>query len=157
MPRSAVDNGLSWRRLLVVFVTSLVLLAAWVGDAGADPVIYAAGDIACEPGSSTTSTKCRERYTSDIIVNGGATKALALGDLQYNSASLSNLQNSYDKTWGRVKSITRPALGNHESTGTGYFDYFNGVGVNNGPAGERGKGYYAYDVGAWRLIAINSN
>jgi chitodextrinase len=124
---------------------------------GADPVIYAAGDIACEPGSSTTSTQCRERYTSDIILNGGATKALALGDLQYNSASLSNLQNSYDKTWGRVKSITRPVLGNHESTGSGYFDYFNGSGAVNGPAGERGKGYYAHDVGAWRLIALNSN
>ena len=95
--------------------------------------------------------------TSDIIVNGGASRVLALGDLQYNSASLSNLRASYDRSWGRVKSITRPALGNHESTGNGYFDYFNGSGVNNGPAGERGKGYYSYDVGSWHLIALNSN
>ena len=29
--------------------------------------------------------------------------------------------------------------------------------MNNGPAGERGKGYYSYDVGSWHLIALNSN
>ena len=38
-----------------------------------------------------------------------------------------------------------------------YFDYFNGSGVKNGPAGERGKGYYSYNVGTWHLIALNSN
>jgi len=124
---------------------------------GPDPAIYAAGDIACAPGDPSSATTCHEMRTSDIILNGGASKALALGDLQYNSASLSNLRASYDRSWGRVKSITRPALGNHESTGNGYFDYFNGSGVNNGPAGERGKGYYSYDVGSWHLIALNSN
>jgi hypothetical protein len=95
--------------------------------------------------------------TSDLMVNGGTAVTLALGDLQYNSASLSNLRASYDRSWGRVKSITRPALGNHEGSGSGYFDYFNGVGVNDGPAGARGKGYYSYDVGNWHLIALNSN
>jgi chitodextrinase len=136
----------------------LGLTWVWAAQAAAaDPVIFAAGDIACAPGDPVTSTTCHERYTSDTILSGGAARALALGDLQYNSASLSNLQNSYDKTWGRFKSITRPVLGNHESTGTGYFDYFNGSGVNNGPAGERGKGYYSYDVGAWHLIALNPN
>jgi hypothetical protein len=144
-------------RLIGVLVVSLALFAACVPDAIADPVVYAGGDIACAPGSSTTSTTCRERYTSDTIVNGGATKVLALGDLQYDSASLSNLQNSYNKTWGRVKSITRPALGNHEGGGSGYFDYWNGSGVNDGPAGQRGKGWYSFDVGDWHLIALNSN
>ena len=123
----------------------------------ADPVFYAAGDIACAPGDPVTSTKCHERNTSDIIVSGGASRALALGDLQYNAASLSNLRAAYDRTWGRIKSITRPVLGNHESTGNGYFDYFNGAGASNGPAGVRGKGYYSYDVGTWHLIALNSN
>jgi calcineurin-like phosphoesterase family protein len=122
-----------------------------------DPVIAAAGDIACAPGDASSSTKCHQMKTSDLIVNGGTALTLALGDLQYNSASLSNLRASYDRSWGRVKSITRPALGNHEGGGSGYFDYFNGVGVNNGPAGARGKGYYSYDVGNWHLIALNSN
>jgi chitodextrinase len=148
---------MSLGRLIGLLAFSLVLCGIWAANAVADPVVYTAGDIACEPGSSTTSNQCHERYTSDIIVNGGATKALAVGDLQYNSATLSNFLNSYDKTWGRVKSITRPALGNHEGTGTGYFDYWNGVGVNDGPAGPRGKGWYSFDVGGWHLIALNSN
>jgi acid phosphatase type 7 len=144
------------RHLAVVIATVAFFGLSGVALA-ADPVIYAAGDIACEPGSATTSTKCRESRTADIIRNGGATRALALGDLQYNSASLSNLRASYDKTWGTFKSITSPVLGNHESTGTGYFDYFNGSGASNGPAGPRGKGYYSYNVGSWHVIALNSN
>jgi Ca2+-binding RTX toxin-like protein len=145
-------------RVLIAPALAAVLFSSSTSQAdAADPVIAAAGDIACEPGSSVTDTKCRERYTSDLLVNAGLAAVLPLGDLQYNSASLSNLSNSYDVSWGRVKSITRPSLGNHESSGSGYFDYFNGVGVNNGPAGERGNGYYSFDVGAWHLIALNSN
>ena len=59
-----------------------------------------------------------------------------------------------------MKSITRPAAGNHEykTTGAaGYFDYFNGTGVATGPAGDRDKGYYSFDVGTWHLIALNSS
>jgi hypothetical protein len=141
-----------------------VLLIAGLGDsttatAGttSDPVIYGAGDIACEPGSATTSNQCHEKKTSDIILNGGASKALAIGDLQYNTATLSNLKASYDKTWGRFKSITTPVLGNHESTGGGYFDYFYGSGVSSGPFGKRGLGYYSYNLGSWHVIGLNSN
>ena len=50
--------------------------------------------------------------------------------------------------------------GNHEyltSDATGYYDYFNGTGQTSGPAGDRDKGYYAFDVGTWRIYAINSN
>jgi len=158
---SIISKGSGHRRL----VSAVLVIAAAAGIGGvtataatsADPVIYAAGDIACEPGSATTSTQCHEKKTSDIIVNGGASKALALGDLQYNSASLSNLRASYDKTWGRVKSITTPVIGNHESTANGYFDYFYGSGVNNGPFGQRGKGYYSYNLGTWHVIGLNSN
>ena len=39
----------------------------------------------------------------------------------------------------------------------GYFDYFNGPGAADGPAGPRGKGYYSFDLGAWHLVALNSN
>jgi hypothetical protein len=127
---------------------------------GAAPpaVVYAAGDIACAPGSSTTAKACREMKTSDVILGDtSAARVLALGDLQYNSASLANLHGSYDHSWGRVKPITSPALGNHEGGGSGYFDYFNGVGADSGPAGVRGQGWYSYDVGTWHLIALNSN
>ena len=128
-----------------------------------NPVIAAAGDIACSPSDSNyksgagTSTACRQKYTSDLLVNAGLAAVLPLGDLQYNGGALSDFRAVYDPTWGRVKSITRPVLGNHEGTGTGYFDYFNGSGVTSGRAGDRGKGYYSFDVGSWHLIALNSN
>jgi acid phosphatase type 7 len=37
-----------------------------------------------------------------------------------------------------------------------YFDYWNGVGNANGPAGKRSQGYYSFDVGTWHIIALNS-
>ncbi len=82
---------------------------------------------------------------------------LPLGDIQYGSSSLSNINAAYNPTWGRVKSISRPVIGNHEGSGTGYFDYFNGTGAQDGLAGPRGKGYYSFDLGSWHLVALNSN
>jgi calcineurin-like phosphoesterase family protein len=133
---------------------------------GNDPVIAAAGDIACDPadgnfnlGNGTTGA-CRQKYTSDLLVGAGLAKVLALGDNQYEDNQLIKYLTAYDPTWGRVKSLIRPAIGNHEyqtSAAAGYFDYFNGTGVTSGPAGDRGKGYYSFDVGAWHLISLNSN
>jgi hypothetical protein len=131
-----------------------------------DPVIAAAGDIACDPASSSfngglgTSTSCRQKHTSDLLVGSDLAGVLTLGDNQYEDGALAKFQASYDASWGRVKSITRPSAGNHEystADATGHFDYFNGTGNPTGPAGERGKGYYSFDIGSWHLIALNSN
>ena len=127
--------------------------------AAEDPVIAAAGDIACAPGDPITATTCHHGATSNLLVGAPLAWVLPLGDIQYNSASLSNIMGAgaYNDTWGRVKAISRPVLGNHESSGTGYFDYFNGVGVVDGLAGPRPTGYYSFDVGSWHLVALNSN
>jgi acid phosphatase type 7 len=132
-------------------------------QASGDPVIMAAGDIACDPddpgynGGAGTADRCRQRATSDLLVGAGPAAVLPLGDLQYASASLSNILAVYDPSWGRVKSISRPVLGNHEGDGDGYFDYFNGDDVWDGPAGPRDRGYYSFDIGGWHLVALNSN
>ena len=89
---------------------------------------------------------------------------LALGDNQYYCAGYRAFMQSYDLSWGRVKAITRPAVGNHEyltTNGTdcdsanegaaGYFQYFGSA------AGDPIKGYYSFDLGEWHLIALNSN
>ena len=83
-----------------------------------------------------------------------------MGDIQYESATLSDFNTRYDPTWGAHKAITWPAPGNHEyqtSGAAGYFDYYNGVGVQTGRAGTRSKGYYSFNLGAWHIIALNSN
>ena len=164
MPHLEGDPTSHLPRLMVISVAALILAGGPVGGArAADPVIAAAGDIACDPGNADfnngrgTANHCRQRYTSDLLVNSGLTRVLALGDLQYESGSYADFLASYDRSWGRVKSITRPVLGNHEEEGTGYFDYFNGKRERYGPAGERGKGYYSFDVGRWHLVALNSN
>jgi hypothetical protein len=104
------------------------------------------------------------KYTSDLLVDSGASAVLSLGDNQYYCGGYQAYLQSYEQSWGRVKSITRPVAGNHEyltSGGTdctaantgaaGYFQYFGAA------AGEPGKGYYSYDIGAWHLIALNTD
>ena len=129
---------------------------------GPSPVIAAAGDIACDPaapdfnGGSGTPLACRQKDTSDLLLGAGLAGVLTVGDNQYEDGQLTKYQQSYDATWGRAKHITRPSVGNHEyldpaGGARGYFDYFGSA------AGERGKGYYAFDLGSWHLIALNSN
>ncbi len=130
-------------------------LAATVGD----PVIVAAGDLVCGTGTST-SAPCRHAATADLVTSIAPAAALLLGDIQYENATLADFNAFYDPTWGRHKAITWPAPGNHEyqtAGARGYFDYFNGVGVQAGRAGDRAKGYYSFDIGDWHLIALNSN
>jgi hypothetical protein len=151
------------RPLIALSAVAAALGAPWPAGASAAPRIAAAGDIACDPDDpgyndgNGTSDRCQQRATSDLLVGGSLAAVLPLGDLQYDAASAENLAAVYDPTWGRVKSITRPIMGNHEGEGLSYFNYFNGKGAADGPAGPRGKGYYSFDLGGWHLVALNSN
>ncbi len=178
---------ISFRNYRHVFSFLLVMLLLWsipgiltgtvgpqAAEAASDPVIAAAGDIACDPASSKfigglgTSGNCRQKSTSNLMVNTGLAGVLSLGDNQYYCGSYSAYLKSYDLSWGRLKSITHPAVGNHEyltsggsspSTGcdstnagaAGYFKYFGSA------AGKAGQGYYSFNIGAWHLIALNTN
>src|SRR3712207_584229 len=99
---------------LVACLAMAVALLAPSRAVAADPVIAAAGDVACSSSSSNfnggdgTADRCRQKYTSDLLVNAGLSAVLVLGDAQYESGTLSGFRNSYDLSWGRVKSITRP-------------------------------------------------
>ncbi|MEO6326287.1 MAG: metallophosphoesterase [Thermoanaerobaculia bacterium] len=130
-----------------------------MGIAG-DPVIAAAGDIACDPsdgnynGGNGTATACAMKATSDTLLAVAPAAVLLLGDNQYEDGTLAKYFASYDPTWGRLKAITRPAPGNHEyntAGAAGYYSYFGAA------AGDPAKGYYSYDLGSWHLIALNSN
>jgi hypothetical protein len=97
--------------------------------------------------------------TADLIVGLNPTAAFASGDNVYNSGTLAQYNERYDPYWGRFKELTLPVPGNHEywTTGAaGYFDYFNGVGQQFGPAGERGNGWWSVDVGDWHVIGLNT-
>ena len=147
--------------------------ASVLAASGGDPVIAAAGDIACDPadskfnGGAGVSNGCRQLATSNLLVNAGLAGVLALGDVQYYCGSYSAFMGSYDLSWGRVKAITYPTVGNHEylthggsgpSTGcdatntnaAGYYQYF------GARAGNPSQGYYSFDIGAWHLISLNT-
>jgi Big-like domain-containing protein/invasin-like protein len=76
------------------------------------------------------------------------------GDNVMPNGTASEYANCYDPTWGRHKGRTSPAAGNHDyntSGAAGYFAYFGAA------AGEPGKGYYSYTLGAWHIVVLNSN
>jgi hypothetical protein len=166
------------RRRWVVAVTAAVMLSTFggVGVAGggtgatalaaaADPVVAAAGDIACAPPATRTSSKCHHRATSDLLVNGGYAAVLALGDQQYECGQLSAFQSVYGPTWGRVKGITHPAVGDNEYTGdgcstsgaAGYFGYFGAAATPRQPTCKSAcGGYYSYNLGTWHIVVLNT-
>ena len=124
--------------------------------------MVAAGDIACRPGNpniGTTRPQCRHAGTSDQVIDLNPDVVAPLGDIQYEHATAAEFvaDGAYDDTWGRFKSKTRPAVGNHEYEGDpernsadGYYGYF-GASV-----GRPTQGYYSYDIGAWKAIVLNT-
>jgi hypothetical protein len=106
-----------------------------------DPVITAAGDIC------GTATDCAP--TATLIDQIAPSRVLTLGDNAYPDGASSDYASYYDPNWGRHKSNTSPAPGNHDyhtSGGSGYFGYF----------GSQAAGpYYSYELGSWHLISLN--
>ncbi|MFC7613276.1 metallophosphoesterase family protein [Actinokineospora soli] len=114
-------------------------------DLAAESVTVAAVGDVC--GSS-----CNQ--TAPVVKNMNPTALILAGDNAYSNGTLSEYRNLYDPYYGQFKAITYPSPGNHEygtSGAAGYFDYF------GARAGERGKGYYSFDVGDWHFVALNSN
>ena len=109
-------------------------------------VIVAAGDIAdCRSEGAEATAELLEGIDGTV---------LTLGDHAYPDGSAEDFEECYDPTWGRFEDRTKPSPGNHEydtEEAEGYFDYFGKA------AGEPDKGYYSYDLGAWHLVALNSN
>jgi hypothetical protein len=116
--------------------------------AGATVTIVAAGDIACDPAHNVGQPQdCDQAATADLIGRLNPTAVLTLGDNQYEDGTVAGFQSVYGPTWGKYKSITYPAIGNHEYLthgAAGYFGYF------DVPA------YYSYDLGSWHMISLDS-
>jgi fibronectin type 3 domain-containing protein len=140
---------------------------------GGDPYVAAVGDMGCSQwdpdynNGNGTATRCRQKYVSDLLVNPVPDALLLLGDNQYDEGQLDEFQEVYHPTFGRANTAAYPSLGNaeYDTTGAqGYFDYFSSVGVSGrigamagADASHYSSGYYSFDVGAWHLVALNSN
>ncbi len=76
------------------------------------------------------------------------------GDIVYESGTAKEFADCFDPSWGRHRSRTRPAPGNHEYESLNAAPYFAYFGTAAGPPG---RGYYSFDVGAWHIVSLNSN
>jgi acid phosphatase type 7 len=110
-------------------------------------VLVGAGDIAgCVSLAGAAATaKLIEQIPGTVF---------AAGDLAYDSGTAEEFSKCYDTTWGKFKDRTRPTPGNHEYGSRGGLAYFAYWGERAGP---QGKGYYSYDLGAWHVVALNTN
>ena len=117
--------------------------------------IVIAGDISCDTsrrnrfGIGPLGTQCGEVATALLTTSLVPDGVIALGDLQYESASTADITAFYEPTWGRFKNITYPVRGNHEyitSGAAGYVEYF----------AEMSPSYWTTDAGGWRIITIDS-
>jgi len=112
----------------------------------ASVVLVGAGDIA-----SCSSTG--DEQTAQLL-RGIAGTVFTVGDNASPNGSSADYKNCYNPTWGTEKARTRPAPGDVEyntKNAQGYFNYFGGA------AGQKNKGYYSYDLGAWHIVVLNSN
>ncbi|MFN8525928.1 MAG: LamG-like jellyroll fold domain-containing protein [Chloroflexota bacterium] len=128
---------------LVLIVAEPVLRRLWPRTPG---VLVGAGDIAsCESEGDEATAGLLDRLDGVVVT---------LGDNAYGWGRPEEFEQCYGPSWGRHIARTMPTPGNHDYlTGTahGYFQYF-------GPsAGGASGGYYSYNLGAWHIVALNSN
>jgi hypothetical protein len=146
--------------LVVALAAAGLAWARTSADTQGTPVIAAAGDIACGPadhnynGGVGNQRACNEQATSNLMLRAKLAGVLLLGDDQYENGTLRDFKRSFAPTWGRLGSKLYPAPGNHEYNTAGARGYFRYFGAKAGPDH---RGYYSYDIGAWHLIALNSN
>jgi hypothetical protein len=145
---------MSMRRIGVAGATFLLMVVSLSqsqikpeGDGAAEEpaILVGAGDIAdCRDLSGATATaKLLEKIPGTVM---------AVGDLAYPDGTKENFE-CYNRTWGRVRSRTRPAPGNHEFHAAGaspYFEYFGAA------AGDPKDGFYSYELGSWHVVVLNS-
>jgi hypothetical protein len=130
-------------------------------------IVVAAGDIACPVGQvyigdntegATNQIRaphatCGQAATAKLIGQMKPDAVLALGDTQYPNGAYSQYEGSYAKSWGQFRTITYPAIGNHEyltRQARGYFEYF------GQRASNPNQGWYSYDLATWHVIVLNS-
>ena len=136
---------MSFSRLFLPFTACLVLTSGGQLPAS-DPTLTGAGDIAsCQSSGDERTAQLLDDIPGPVFT---------VGDNAYRSEDVEKpFDECYQASWGRHRARTHPVPGNHEYEDNeidSYFDYFGRA------AGERGKGYYSYQLGAWHIIALNS-
>ena len=169
--RSLSSRALALATALVTLLWAVAIGAA--GAAAADPTIAAVGDMACSPTDSAynagngTASRCRQRYVSDLVVGALPDALLDLGDNQYVNGELAELHSRLrphvraseldrlpEPRQRRVRHGRRAGLLRLFLERWRLRPYPGRLGGRVAPLSG---GYYSFDIGAWHLIALNSN
>jgi hypothetical protein len=105
-----------------------------------DVTLVGAGDI-------SFCSNDNDELTAQLLDNIPGT-VFTTGDNAYPDGSYEKFMDCYAPTWGRHKDRTRPIPGNHDyrtAEGGAYIQYFDNI-----------PPYYAYDLGSWRIYALNT-
>lgn len=125
----------------------LVLTLGVLPTATPAPTLSEGAAILVGAGDISTCSNDNDELTAQLLDTIPGT-VFTTGDNAYSSGTFSQFSKCYDPTWGRHKERTRPVPGNHEYRtpgAQGYFEYFDSI-----------PPYYAYDLGSWRIYALNS-
>jgi calcineurin-like phosphoesterase family protein len=132
-------------------------------------LVVVLGPIKVVHAADVTASSARLVGAGDIASNGSAdiatgnlidarpdARVFTAGDNAYPNGSASDFTNKYHPAWGPFKNRTSPSPGNHDYNTFGasaYKNYFGSV------AGLRlvNPTYYVYNLGAWRVYALDSN
>jgi acid phosphatase type 7 len=108
-------------------------------------VLVGAGDIAdCELDGDEQTAALLDHIPGTVFT---------AGDNAYSDGSAGEFSSCYSPSWGRFRSRTRPAPGNHDYNSSNAAPYFSYYGASAGPPG---LGYYSYNLGAWHIVSLNS-
>lgn len=128
-------------------VLFVALVTTWTGGKPIDVSAQTTSAVLVGAGDIASCSNNNDAQTAQLLANISGTVFTA-GDNVYDNGTAAEYTNCYGPTWGVYKSRTKPVPGNHEyntSGASGYFNYFGGI-----------PKYYAYNRGAWRIYALNS-
>ena len=121
-------------------------------------VLMGAGDIAvCGTTNDEKTAAIIDSIAREDSVSKVADAVFTVGDHVYPNGAMVNWNACWKSSWGdttkRIMRNLRPSIGNHDldnGFGEAYYQIF------GKSAGAKGLGYYAYDLGEWKIISLNS-
>ena len=121
-------------------------------------VLIGAGDIAvCGTSYDERTAAIVDSIAREDSAANVTNAVFTVGDHVYPNGAMANWNACWRPSWGdttkRIMRNLRPSIGNHDldnGFGEAYYQIF------GKSAGAKGLGYYAYDLGEWKIISLNS-
>ncbi|MBI2227631.1 MAG: metallophosphoesterase [Deltaproteobacteria bacterium] len=131
--------------LSVALIGSAVSPMGSAAQSGPAFLVGAADIASCNRQESEATAKLLDSIAGTVFT---------AGDHAYPNGTAREFIECYGLSWGRHRTRTLPAPGNHDYDSSQAGPYFNYFGSNAGPTG---RAYYSYNLGAWHVVSLNSN